>query len=301
MRRRRRKPSEAGWAAWGFLLPNLVGFLAFTLLPLVAAFVLAFCEWDLSPDTLPHFVGAANFAQLLADRNFWRYLGNTIFLMMGIPLSILGAFLLANLLHLPLRGISLFRTLLFLPTMCSPVAVYVLWQWIFHYRANEVGLLNSALIKLGVAHPPDWLGDPLWAKPALILVAVWIAVGGYNCILYLAGLQNLPEDVFEAAELDGASGWQMLRHITWPLLYPTTFFILIMSIISGFQGGFTAVYLLTRGGPGDATTTLIYYIYNNAFSWFRIGYAAAAAVLLFFLVFGFTLLNWRMSRKVVQY
>jgi len=200
-----------------------------------------------------------------------------------------------------LRGISIFRTLLFLPTMCSPVAIYLLWQWIFHYRPNEVGLLNVALMNLGVSHPPDWLNDPLWAKPALILAAVWIGVGGYNCLLYLAGLQNLPEELFEAAELDGASPWQRLRRITWPLLYPTTFFILIMSIISGFQGGFTAVYLLTKGGPGDATTTLIYYIYNNAFAWFRIGYAAAAAVMLFFLVFGFTLLNWRISRRVAQF
>lgn len=300
MRRQPHRATKAGLVAWGFLLPNIVGFLTFTLLPLLGAFVLAFCEWDLSPHTLPRFVGLANFGQLFADANFWRYLGNTLFLMLGIPISIVGAFLLANLLHMPLRGVSIFRTLLFLPTMCSPVAIYVLWQWIFHYRTNEVGLLNAALMGLGVAHPPDWLGDPLWVKPAIMLVGVWIAVGGYNCILYLAGLQSLPEEVFEAAELDGAQPWQRLRYITWPLLYPTTFFILIMSIISGFQGGFTSVYLLTRGGPGDASTTLIYYIYNNAFSWFRIGFAAAAAVVLFCLVFGFTLLNWRMSRRVVQ-
>jgi len=301
MKLRPRKPTRAGLAAWGFLFPNFIGFLTFILLPLSAAFLLAFCEWDLGPKTLPRFVGLDNFVQLLTDRSFWRYLGNTLFLMLGIPINIFGAFLLANLLHMRLRGISIFRTLLFLPTMCSPVAIYLLWQWIFHYRPNEVGLLNVALMNLGVSHPPDWLNDPLWAKPALILAAVWIGVGGYNCLLYLAGLQNLPEELFEAAELDGASPWQRLRRITWPLLYPTTFFILIMSIISGFQGGFTAVYLLTKGGPGDATTTLIYYIYNNAFAWFRIGYAAAAAVMLFFLVFGFTLLNWRISRRVAQF
>jgi ABC-type sugar transport system permease subunit len=295
------RPNRRGLSAWGFLLPNLTGFLALTLLPLVAAFALAFCEWDLGPRSLPHFVGLANFAALFSDRDFWRYLGNTLFLMLGIPLNLFGAFLVANLLHQQLRGISIFRTLLFLPTMCSPVAVYVLWQWIFHYRTNEIGLLNSALMKLGVAHPPDWLGDPLWAKPAIILIGLWIGIGGYNCILYLAGLQNLPEEVFEAAALDGVNWWQRLRHITWPQLYPTTFFILIMSIISGFQGGFTAVYMLTKGGPGDATTTLIYYIYRNAFAEFRIGYAAAASVILFAFVLGFTLLNWRYSRKVAQF
>lgn len=288
-------------APWLFLMPNGAGFLVLTLLPLLAAVTLAFCEWDLSPHSLPHFVGLANFHALFADRNFWRYLGNTVFLMMGIPLNIIGAFLLANLLHQQLRGVSIYRTLLFLPTMCSPVAIYVLWQWIFHYRQNEIGLLNGVLLRLGIENPPNWLGDPNWAKPALIIVALWIGIGGYNCVLYLAGLQNLPEEVFEAAALDGATWWHRLRHITWPLLYPTTFFILIMSIISGFQGGFTSVYLLTRGGPGDATTTLIYYIYQNAFAWFRIGYASAAAMVLFTLVMGFTLLNWKYSKRVTQY
>jgi multiple sugar transport system permease protein len=302
----RRRPRSAGALAsgaapWFFLLPNGLGFLALTLLPLLAAILLAFCEWDLGPRSLPHFIGLTNFKTLAADADFWRYLGNTLFLMLGIPINIIGAFLVANLLHQQLRGISIYRTLLFLPTMCSPVAVYVLWQWIFHYRTNEVGLLDAALMRVGIANPPDWLGDPLWAKPALILVGAWIAVGGYNCVLYLAGLQNVPDELYEAAALDGAGWFQRLRHITWPSLYPTTFFILIMSIISGFQGGFTAVYLMTKGGPAGATTTLIYYIYTNAFARFQIGYAAAAALVLFALVLGFTLLNWKYSKRVTQF
>lgn len=297
-------------SALGFLAPNLLGFLVFTFLPVLAAFGLSLADWDLS--SAPRFVGLANFARILgferhggqlaaSDPQFWRYLGNTLFLMLGIPLSIAGSLALALLLNQKLRGIVAFRTICFLPTVCSIVAVCILWKWILHSQPPEYGLLNSALVSLGVRHPPDWLGDMRWAKPAFILMGLWIAVGGYNCVLFLAGLQNIPSEFYEAADLDGASWWHKLRHITWPLLSPTTFFVLIMSIIAGFQGGFAAAFLMTDGGPAGATTTLMYYIYNNAFQWHRMGYAAALACILFAMVFGFTLLNFKVGQKVVHY
>jgi multiple sugar transport system permease protein len=293
-----------------FLLPNLLGFLVFTFLPVLACFGLSLTEYRLSPISSfreatqqIHFVGLHNFARLLHDTEFWRYLGNTLFLMLGIPLSVLGSLLLALLLNQRLRGITLFRTIYFLPTVSSAVAVVIVWKWILHQQPNEVGLLNSFLMTLGVSHPPDWLGSIAWAKPAFILMALWVGIGGYNCVLYLAGLQGIPEELYEAAALDGAGAWARLRHITWPMLSPTTFFVATMSVIAGFQGSFlfAAAFLMTGGGPAGATTTLMLYIYNNAIAWHDLGYAAAVAVVLFLLVLGATLLNWRYGQRLVHY
>jgi len=290
-----------------FLAPNFLGFLAFTLLPVGAAFILSFTEWGLLGH--PRYVGLANFSKLLGfhrqggaltanDPYFWKYLGNTVFLMLGIPLSIAGSLFSALLLNQRLRGVVLFRTLFFLPSICSAVAVTLLWKWIFQ---EDYGLLNTWLRGVGVADPPRWLVSTAWAKPAFIIMGLWTAVGGYNMILYLAGLQNIPAELYEAAAMDGANWWQRLRHVTWPLLAPTTFFITTMSIIAGFQGGFVAAYMMTGGGPAGATTTIMLYIYQNAFQWFQMGYAAAIACILFALIFGFTLLNWRLSQRVVYY
>jgi len=304
-----------------FLLPNLLGFLVFTFLPILACFGMSFTDYSLAPiASLRHlseqvrFVGMDNFQRLLGwhqedgrlvanDLEFWRYLGNTLLLMLGIPLGIAGSLLLALLLNQRLRGVTLFRTVYFLPTVSSAVAVVIVWKWIFHQQPNEVGLLNSLLMSLGVQHPPSWLGSMAWAKPAFIIMTLWATVGGYNCVLYLAGLQGIPEELYEAAALDGASSWARLRHITWPLLSPTTFFVVTMSVIAGLQGSFlfTAAFLMTGGGPAGATTTLMLYIYNYAISWHQLGYAAAIACVLFGLVFGFTLINWRFGQRLVHY
>ena len=316
-----RPRARAFLQALPFLLPNLLGFLLFTLLPVLACFALSLTDYRLAPITSladlreqVEFVGAANFARLLGwhreagrlvanDAEFWRYLGNTLFLMLGIPLSIIGSFLLALLLNQRLRGITIFRTIYFLPTVSSAVAVCIVWKWIFHSQPNEIGLLNSLLMTLGVPRPPDWLGSMYWAKPAFIIMTLWVAVGGYNCVLYLAGLQGIPQELYEAADLDGAGPWARLRHITWPLVSPTTFFVVTMSIIAGLQGSFlfTAAFLMTGGGPAGATTTLMLYIYNYAISWHQLGYASAIACILFILVFGFTLLNWRYGQRLVHY
>jgi len=302
-----RRPWRRYLGSYAFLVPNFLGFLAFTLLPVAAAFALSFTEWAiLNP---PRLVGLHNFDRLLwfhregsrlaaNDPYFWKYLWNTVFLMFGIPLAVLGSLVCALLLNQRLRGVVFFRTLFFLPAIGSAVAITLLWKWIFQ---EDYGLLNTWLRHFGIAHPPGWLVTTTWAKPGFIIMSLWMAVGGYNCVLYLAGLQNIPSELYEAADMDGANWWHKLRYVTWPLLSPTTFFIVTMSIISGFQGGFIAAYMMTGGGPAGATTTIMLYIYQNAFQWFQMGYAAAIACVLFGLIFGFTLLNWRLSQRVVYY
>ncbi len=315
------RPLTSTLRALPFLAPNLIGFLVFTFLPVLSCFGLSLTDYRLAPITSfgdiakqMRFVGLGNYAELLgfhreagrltaSDPEFWRYLGNTLFLMLGIPISIIGSLLLALLLNRQMRGVTIFRTVYFLPTVSSAVAVCIVWKWIFHQQPSEVGLLNSALMAFGIAHPPDWLGSLQWAKPAFIIMVLWLGVGGYNCVLYLAGLQGVPHELYEAAALDGAGGWARLRHITWPLLSPTTFFVVTMSVIAGLQGSFlfTAAFLMTGGGPAGATTTLMLYIYNYAIAWHQLGYASAIAAVLFVLVFSFTLINWRYGQRLVHY
>jgi len=289
-------------AAYGFLLPNFLGFLIFVFFAVLASFVLGFVEWDiLSP---MKFAGVRNFVELLGfhkdagklvanDPQFWYYLYNTLFLMLGIPIGMLGSLLLALVMNQKLKGIIFFRTIYFLPTITAGVASCLLWRWLYN---PDFGLINAVIAKLGdIIHlplqGPDWLSSTAWAKPALMIMGLWGAIGGYNMILYLAALQGVPQFLYEAAEIDGANGWQKFWNITFPMITPTTFFIFVMSVIAGFQGGFMAANIMTGGGPAGATTTLSYYIYNNAYQWFKMGYAASIAWFLFLLVFVVTLFN----------
>ena len=289
--------------AYLFLLPNGLGFAAFMLVPLAASLALAFTDWQmLRPDV--RFVGFGNFIKLLGfthtaegwvanDPDFWYFLFNTLFLMLGVPLSMFASLGLALLVNHRLRGITVFRTLLYLPTICNGISVLMLWRLMFH---ADVGLINQGLATLGIAGP-DWLHSTAWAKPALIIVAVWVAAGGNNMIIYLAGLQNIPQELYEAAEIDGAGRWSSFLHVTWPQLAPSTFFIFTMGIIGGFQGGFTAAYIMTQGGPAGSTTTISYYIFNTAYDGqLLMGYGCAIAWVLFLLVMAVTLVNWRMGK-----
>lgn len=286
-----------------FLAPNVLGFLFFVLAPLLFSLVLAFCEWNLL-DWPPRFVGFNNFHELLLrDGEFWYYLYNTLFLMLALPVSMAGSLGLAVALNRRVRGISIFRTFFLLPTFVAGVALCLLWKWLLN---TDFGLINTAIAALGELagmqwHGPDWLGSKAWAKPGLMLMGFWTAVGGVNMILYLAGLQGIPPELYESARIDGAGGWQRFRYITWPLLAPTTFFILTMGIIGGFQGGFEAAYVMTHGGPDGATTTVSYYIYTNAYEYYRMGYASAIAWMLFLLVLGVTLINWRFPGRKGAY
>ncbi len=289
-------------AAYGFLLPNLIGFLLFTSLPVLASLALSFCSWDALSGP-PVFVGLRNFVHLFQDPLFWKYSFNTIYMMLSIPLSMAGSLILAIALNQKLKGIVIFRTLYFLPTICSGVAIYMLWKLIYN---PDFGTLNLMIAKIGdlfglTLKGPYWLNDEAWAKPALIIMGVWQTVGGYNMILYLAALQGVPRDFYDAAEVDGANSWQKFWAVTWPQISPTTFFIGIMSIIGGFQAGFDPAYIMTGGGPNGSTTTLIYYLYNNAFNWQHMGYAAAIAWVLFVIVFIFTILQWRYYGRSVHY
>jgi ABC-type sugar transport system permease subunit len=282
-------------AAYLFLLPNFSGFLVFMFLPIVASLALSFTEWDLLGPI--RFVGLRNFKELIHDQDFWRYVYNTLFMMLVIPVGMVGSLFLATVMNRKLKGIIAFRTVYFLPTIASGVALLILWKWIYN---PDYGLMN-ALLESVMIKGPAWLRDTNWAKPAIMIMTFWTAVGGYNMILYLAALQGVPQQLYEAANIDGANGWHKFWSITWPMVSPTSFFIFIMSVIGGFQGGFDAAYVMTKGGPAGATTTISYYIYTNAFELFRMGYAAAISWFLFIIVLFVTLINWRFGGKVVNY
>lgn len=292
--------------AFAFLTPNLLGFMVFTFLPVLAALGLSLYRWDLFH--APSFVGLRNFVELLGwyqedgqihanDPGFWKYLGNTLFLMMGIPVNMAAALFIALVLNQKIRGRVFFRTVFFLPTICTGVGVMLLWMWIYN---PEFGLLNHLLSLVGV-EGPSWLRSYAWAKPSIMIMGLWGAMGGTNMIIYLAGLQGIPPELYEAADIDGASSAAKFWYVTLPALTPTTFFIFITSVIGGFQGGFDAAYVMTRGGPDGATTTISYYIFEHAFQWFNMGYAATIAVVLFALVLLVTLVNWKFGGKRVQY
>lgn len=289
-------------AALAFLSANFLGFLVFTFWPVIASFLLSFSSWDLL--TPPQWVGLANFTELLGfhhgsegwrpnDAHFWTYLGNTLFLMLGLPLNMAGALCIAMALNRKIRFAYGYRLIFFLPSILSGVAIFYLWKWVYN---PDYGLFNALLAQAGITGP-KWLTDVHWAKPALIITSLWLHVGGQSMLLYLAALQGISPELYEAAEIDGAGPWQRFWSVTWPGLAPVTFFIFVMGIISGLQGGFESAYIMTGGGPDGATTTMGYYIYSKAYVEFQMGYAAAVAWVLFLLVLVITLINWRFGGK----
>ena len=310
---RRSRPVDFSWGGYLFILPNFVGFLTFILLPVVASLALSFCSWRILRERSPSFVGFANYARMLSSSDFWYYTYNTVFLMLGIPIGMMLSLSLALLLNRGIRGIRVFRMIYFLPTVTAGVALLVLWLWIYE---PLYGLINASLAEFGIEGPnwlggginlqflQDWFGiDPMcyFAKPSLMLMGLWTGAGGYNMILYLAALHGINPELYEAARVDGASAWQRFLNITWPMLSPTTFFILIMSLIDGFQGGFEAAYVMTQGGPAGTTTTISFQIFQELYENDRIGSASATAWFLFLVVFIMTMLSWRLGGKVVHY
>ena len=417
-----------------FLGPNFIGFAAFVAFPVAFSVVMAFTNWDLSlhnrfRDEPVRWIWLENFVEMLTAPEFWKYLGNTLFLMIGIPVGIGGSLLLAVMLTRPLRGrdraarrrlgllslgVSLglgillrsmglgnvplvlavagggvlalgfttgsvvYRTLFYLPHFTSGVAVYLLWKQMYNplrgpinaalepvlgglaravtgtpaalwqgvgvalWVAAGAGLLwlavrlvrsaaegdtgaGSFLLGVGILGaggliawgvgvvlwrlpgwsadglmPPKWLNDVHWAKPAIMIMGLWAAVGSNNMLLYIAGISNIPPELYEAAEVDGAGGWGRFRHVTWPQLAPTTFFIVIMAFIGGLQGGFEVARTMTGGGPFEATTTLAYYVYNQGFETGRLGYASAVAWVMFAMIFGLTVLNYRFGSRYIN-
>ncbi len=294
----RRRPSslqrqEALWALV-FLAPDLFGFLCFTLIPVIAALILSFTKWDLI--VKPTFVGFANFQNALRDETFRKVVFNTVYYTLGtVPTGMLLSLALALALNQKIRALGIFRTVYYLPVVSSMVAVALVWRWLYN---KDFGLINWALTLVGL-QPLGWLTSTKWAMPAVIIMSIWKGLG-YNMIIFLAGLQGIPQHLYEAAAVDGASAWRRFWSITLPLLSPTTFFVLVMSIIGSFQV-FSQVYMMTQGGPADATSTIVYYIFQNAFQYFKMGYASAQAWLLFAMIFVFTVIQFRMQQEWVHY
>lgn len=281
---------------WGylFILPWLLGFLIFVLAPVVASFYLSFSDYELFLP--PRLVGWENYRTLiLEDPLFWKSLYNTLYYtVFAVPLGVIGSLLIAVLLNQELRGITIYRTVYYLPAVTSGVAVSLLWVWLFN---PQFGLINAILARFGIPGP-GWLVDPVWAKPSLILMSLW-GVGG-GMVIYLAGLQGIPVQLYEAAEIDGANTWTKFWKITLPMLSPVIFFNLIMGIINSFQV-FTQAYVMTGGGPGDATTFYVLYLFRNAFNLLRMGYASAMAWILFIIVLVLTLLQFKFADQWVYY
>jgi multiple sugar transport system permease protein len=290
---RRRRRIAPGW--W-FVAPALLLILVFFVGPVIAAIGLSFTDFDLYALADPRtarWVGLGNYARVLREPLFWQSLRNTLyFALVGGPLTVatsLGAALLVNARAVRWKGTA--RVVFFAPFVTTLVAVAIVWRYLYHPR---YGLLNWMLGHVGV-HPIDWLGDPHWAMPAIIVLATWKNFG-YNMLICIAGLQNIPRELYEAAALDGATAWQRFRHVTIPMLGPTLFFVVIVTMI-GYLQLFTEPYVMTQGGPLRATTSLALYMYEEGFRWWRLGSAAAIAFLLFVLIVLFTLVQRRLSPK----
>jgi len=290
-------PSDVGKAAWLFLAPALLLIFIFFFLPVLASLVLSVTDFDIyAIANLPttRFVGLANYVKLLHDPEFWTALKNTLyFAIVGGPLTIavsLGAALLLN--ARLVRFKSFFRTIYFTPFVTTLVAVSIVWRYLYHTR---YGLLNYALGHVGIG-PIDWLGNPHWAMPAIIFMSVWKNFG-YNMLIFIAGLQSVPEDLYEAAALDGAGAVRQFWHVTLPNLAPTFFFVGVVTMIGYFQL-FAEPYVMTTGGPLGATTSLVLFMYEEGFRWWRLGVAASIAFLLFLIILVWTAIQLRLERRL---
>lgn len=277
-----------------FVSPWLIGLSVFLLYPILASLYFSLCEYSVLMK--PHFIGLGNYIDLFTDAVFWKALGNTLYYaVFALPLGVALSLALAVLLNTGVRGMTVYRTVFFVPSLVPMVALAILWLWIFN---GEYGVLNRVLALAGI-HGPGWLSDPGWSKPALVLLTLWGV--GHAVVIYLAGLQNAPRQLYEAAELDGANWWQKVRHVTLPLISPVILFNTIMGLIGVFQF-FAVPYVMSpRGQPARSTYFFAMYLYDNAFSYLRMGYASAMAWIMFVIILALTLLALRVSEKHVHY
>lgn len=283
------------WAAWGFVAPALLVIALFFFFPVAIGFAVSFTDFDiyaLADIGNVRFVGLDNYLQLLNTPLFWRALGNTLYFVgVGVPMSIATSFATALLVNSKLaRFKPFFRVALFAPVVTTLVAVAVVWRYLLHTRN---GMLNYGLGLLGLG-PIDWLGDRRWAMSAIILFAVWKNFG-YNMIIFLAGLQSIPVDLYEAARMDGATGWQQVRYITLPALAPVFLLVTVLTTAGYFQL-FAEPYVMTQGGPLQSTVSVLYFMYEEGFKWWNLGFASAIAFLLFVLMFAVTMVQLYLSR-----
>lgn len=293
-----RMPSRRVWqenlTGYLFFSPWLLGMILFNIIPIILAVYYSFTEYTVLQ--APRWIGLGNYHEMfVVDELFWKSLYNTIyFSVFSVPISLILALFLAMLLNSRVPGQSFFRATFFLPSIVPVVAASVIWAWILH---PEYGLVNDMLAKVGIPGPP-WLSSEVWSKPAFILMSLWGI--GPTAIIFLAGLQDVPQHLYEAAEIDGANLWQRIRHITLPLLTPTIFFNLVLGIIGAFQV-FTQAYIVSAGGPLWSTLFYVLYLYNQGFQYFKMGYASALAVVLFVIILVLTLIVQFTSRRWVYY
>lgn len=279
-------------SAYLFLLPACLLLGVFVLYPLLQLIYVSLNDWNILKDQMT-FVGGQNYRDILREEGFWQALWNTFYYVaVTVPVGMAVSLGLALLLHDKVRGVGFFRTAVFTPFVTSTVAAGVIFIWLMDY---DRGLINAALALVGLGRI-NFLQSDKWAMPAVMLMTIW-KQAGYNMILFLAGLQGIPEMYYEAAAIDGAKrGWQTFRHITWPLLWPTTFFVLVISIIFAFRS-FEQMFVMTRGGPVGATTTLVYYIFDKAFKFGNMGHAAAVSTLMVVIVLLITWLQFRGQKR----
>jgi multiple sugar transport system permease protein len=278
-----------------FLLPNIIGFALFVFVPVIASFLMSFTEWNgFGPFK---FVGLDNYLKLFDDDNFKiSFMNSMIFTILSVPLTLFLALIISVWMNAGIKFVKLFRTAVFLPYVTATIAVAVVWQLILN---PSMGPVNQMLQALGVTEPPGWFSSSAWALISVAIVYIWHSIG-YYMVLYLAGLQGIPDHLYEAAELDGAGPIAKFFRVTLPMLSPIIFFTVIIGVINSFKV-FDFIYVLTQGGPGRSTQVLVYTIYNVAFKQFSFGYASAMAYVLFLVILVFTYVQFRGQKKWVNY
>jgi len=281
--------------AWLFVAPWAIGFLIFGLYPIIMSLYYSLCQYDVL--RVPRFIGLQNYSQLLfEDPYFWKSLWNTLYyVVFRTPLSIFGSLLLASMLNQQLKGMPIFRTIFFIPSIISGVVLSVIWLWMFN---PEYGLINSGLAFFGLPGPL-WLQSASWSKPALVLMSLW-TVGGGRMLVFLAALQGIPRHLYEAVELEGGGWWTKFRHVTVPLISPILFLWTVMEVIFSMQV-FVEAYIMTNGGPANSTLFFNLHLYNKSFNDFQMGYASAMAWLLLVITLVVTWFQFRLSRRMVYY
>ncbi|MNI24015.1 Lactose transport system permease protein LacF [compost metagenome] len=280
-----------------FIGPMVIGLSVLTLFPIIASIILSFTDWNFVAGlSKTKFVGFDNFTHLFSDGIFIKSLVNNIIFMLVVPITLIISLVLAVIINKKVYFKDFFKVVYFMPYISSVVAVAIVFQVLFH---PTYGPVNQTLMSLGIANPPQWLADPTFALYSVMAIMIWIGVG-YNLIIYIAGLQSIPKDLYEAADIDGASPWKQFTKITFPLLSPTSFFLLVTGIIGSFKA-FDVIAVLTKGGPANSTSVMVYYLYETAFIKLKTGYASSMAVILLLCVLLITLIQWYGQRKWVNY
>jgi multiple sugar transport system permease protein len=282
-------------AGYALIAPNLIIYSIFVVIPVLMSFVLSFTDWNFVGgfDKLK-FVGLKNFLELPGDKWFNDSLRNNLRYMLAVPITMAAGLLFALMLNRFAYARGFLRSMVFLPYITSSIAIAAVWLAIFH---PSYGPITSFLLSLGIESPPKWLGSSAWALPTLMFIAVWGGFG-YNMVIYLAGLQGIPQELYEAADIDGAGAWAKFRYLIFPLLTPTSFFLLVTGVIGSFKV-FDIINVMTQGGPGTATTMLAYNVYRTGFVFYKMGYASAIAWVLMIIVALITLVQWWGQRRIV--